>query len=92
MRIPEKICLLQISTPAGDELIDPLAGINLGPLLEAFGQHELICCMGRIMTLRLLSKHHDFVPRAPSSTPCWPAVCSDTASSVSHISWPNTLA
>ncbi len=60
---PEKICLLQISTTAGDELIDPLAGINLGPLLQAFGQHELIM-HGADYDLRLLSKHHDFVPRA----------------------------
>ena len=31
---PEKVCLIQISTAAGDTLIDPLAGITLDPLLE----------------------------------------------------------
>ena len=60
---PEKICLLQVSTPAGDELIDPLARISLNPLLQAFGQHELIM-HGSDYDLRLLRKHHDFVPRA----------------------------
>ena len=60
---PEKVCLLQISTPAGDELIDPLANINLAGLLEAFAGHELIM-HGADYDLRLLRKHHDFVPRA----------------------------
>ena len=60
---PEKVCLLQISTPAGDELIDPLANINLGGLLKAFAGHELIM-HGADYDLRLLRKHHDFVPRA----------------------------
>jgi len=36
---PEKVCLIQISTIAGDELIDPLAGLNLDPLLEALATH-----------------------------------------------------
>jgi ribonuclease D len=60
---PEKICLLQITTPAGDELIDPLARINLDSLLHELGAHELIM-HGADYDLRLLRKHHDFVPRA----------------------------
>jgi ribonuclease D len=60
---PEKVCLLQITTPHGDELIDPLAKINLDPLLDTFGEHELIM-HGSDYDLRLLRKHHDFVPRA----------------------------
>jgi ribonuclease D len=60
---PEKICLLQITTPAGDELIDPLARINLDPLLHELGAQELIM-HGADYDLRLLRKHHDFVPRA----------------------------
>src|SRR5260370_2376013 len=39
---PEKVCLLQISSPSGDELIDPLAEIDLTPLLQTFSEHELI--------------------------------------------------
>ena len=32
---PEKVCLIQISTVSGDELVDPLACLNLDPLLDA---------------------------------------------------------
>ena len=58
---PEKVCLIQISTFAGDELIDPLAKINLDPLLDALGGHELIM-HGADYDLRLLEKHHQFIP------------------------------
>ncbi len=60
---PEKVCLLQVSTPDGDDLIDPLAAIDLAPLFQAFGGHELIM-HGADYDLRLLRKHHEFVPRA----------------------------
>src|SRR5213075_1452186 len=60
---PEKVCLLQISTVAGDELIDPLAGLDLDPLLDALAGHELIM-HGADYDLRLLRKHHEFVPGA----------------------------
>jgi ribonuclease D len=60
---PEKICLIQISTAAGDKLIDPLAGTNLGPLLDTLNAHELIM-HGADYDLRLLRKHHEFIPSA----------------------------
>ena len=60
---PEKVCLIQISTVAGDRLIDPLAGLNLDPLLDALSGHELIM-HGADYDLRLLRKHHEFVPSA----------------------------
>lgn len=60
---PEKVCLIQISTAAGDTLIDPLAGIQLDPLLDALNAHELIM-HGADYDLRLLRKHHEFVPSA----------------------------
>lgn len=60
---PEKVCLMQISLPGADELIDPLSGIDLKPLFQALGGHELIM-HGSDYDLRLLRKHHDFVPRA----------------------------
>jgi ribonuclease D len=60
---PEKICLIQITTAAGDELIDPLARINLDPLLDSLDAHELIM-HGADYDLRLLRKHHEFVPSA----------------------------
>ena len=60
---PEKVCLIQISTVSGDVLIDPLAGVNLDPLLDALSGHELIM-HGADYDLRLLRKHHEFVPCA----------------------------
>lgn len=58
---PEKVCLIQISTPGSDRLIDPLAAIDLNPLLDALSGHELIM-HGSDYDLRLLTKHHRFVP------------------------------
>ena len=60
---PEKVCLIQISTTDGDRLVDPLAKINLDPLLEALNAHELIM-HGADYDLRLLRKHHEFTPSA----------------------------
>jgi len=60
---PEKICLLQISTAAGDVLVDPLAKIDLDLLLAVLNAHELIM-HGADYDLRLLRKHHEFVPSA----------------------------
>ena len=58
---PEKLCLLQISTAAGDALIDPLAEIDLKPLWVVFKEHRLIL-HGADYDLRLLRKNHGFVP------------------------------
>ena len=58
---PEKVCLIQISTVDGDRLIDPLAKINLDPLLDALDAHEIIM-HGADYDLRLLRKHHEFTP------------------------------
>jgi ribonuclease D len=60
---PEKVCLIQISTAAGDELIDPLAALDLAPLFAVFQTHELILHAADY-DLRLLRKHHAFVPAA----------------------------
>ncbi len=58
---PEKICLLQISFPGGDELIDPLAGLDLAPLLQGLSGRELIL-HGADYDLRLLRRAYNFVP------------------------------
>src|SRR5437899_6283024 len=60
---PEKVCLIQISTTSGDTIIDPLARFSIDPLLDALSGHELIM-HGADYDLRLLRKHHDFVPTA----------------------------
>src|SRR3989338_6053533 len=38
----EKLCLLQISIPAEDFVIDPLASLDLGPLVKTLSQKHLI--------------------------------------------------
>jgi ribonuclease D len=59
---PEKLCLLQISVPGVNELVDPLARINLLPLLDRLKRNELIL-HGADYDLRLLGRAHGFVPR-----------------------------
>ena len=58
---PEKVCLIQITTAAGDRLVDPLAGIDLSPFLDALAGRELIFHAADY-DLRLLRKHHEFTP------------------------------
>ena len=58
---PEKVCLIQISTAAGDRLVDPLAGIDIDPFLDALVGRELIFHAADY-DLRLLRKHHEFTP------------------------------
>jgi ribonuclease D len=60
---PEKVCLIQISTTDGDELVDPLAPINLDLLFDVFNGRELIFHAADY-DLRLLEKHHQFRPSA----------------------------
>ena len=81
---PEKVCLIQISTPSGDELIDPLAPINLGPLLEALSGHELIM-HGADYDLRLLEKHHRFIPSAIFDTMLAARLLGLSQFSLSHL-------
>jgi ribonuclease D len=58
---PEKVCLIQISTAAGDRLVDPLADLDINPFLDALVGRELIFHAADY-DLRLLRKHHDFAP------------------------------
>ena len=58
---PEKVCLIQISTTAGDRLIDPLAEMDINPFLDALVGRELIFHAADY-DLRLLKKHHAFTP------------------------------
>ncbi len=60
---PEKVCLIQVSTAGDDVLIDPLAGFSIDPLLDALVRHQLIM-HGADYDLRLMRKHHEFVPQA----------------------------
>src|SRR3954470_3076082 len=56
----EKLCLIQISIPGGDYLIDPLANIELRPLATAMAPKEIVL-QGANFDLRLLRRSFDFV-------------------------------
>ena len=59
---PEKLCLIQVSIPGRDELIDPLSGLDLKPLWDAFDQHEILM-HGADYDIRLFKRGHDYTPR-----------------------------
>jgi ribonuclease D len=58
---PEKLCLIQIGIPDLDELVDPLADLDLQPLWDLLGPREMIL-HGADYDLRLFVKHHQFTP------------------------------
>lgn len=60
---PEKLCLIQIGTPAGQVLVDPLSGTDLRPLFAVLGGRELLM-HGADYDLRLMLRHHRFVPHS----------------------------
>jgi ribonuclease D len=60
---PEKLCLIQVSIPRSDLLVDPLAGLELAPFFKALHGRELIM-HGADYDLRLLRRSFDFVPHA----------------------------
>ena len=64
---PEKLCLIQISLPEADELIDPLASLDLSALLDALRGRELIL-HGADYDLRLLRRAYGFVPESVFDT------------------------
>jgi ribonuclease D len=55
----EKLCLVQISTPEENFLVDPLAGFSLQPLYEAFAGKRLVF-HGADYDLRLLNRSGEF--------------------------------
>ncbi len=64
---PEKLCLLQLSLPGRDVLIDPLAALDLRPLLAELRHRELIL-HGGDYDLRLLRRDLGFVPETVFDT------------------------
>lgn len=64
---PEKLCLVQLSIPGHDVLVDPLAGINLKPLWQALSGRELVL-HGGDYDLRLLHRGQGFSPAAVFDT------------------------
>ena len=64
---PEKLCLVQLSIPGRDVLVDPLAGLNLRPLWTALAHRELLL-HGGDYDLRLLYRGQGFTPAAVFDT------------------------
>jgi len=60
---PERLCLMQFCTAQGDELVDPLGGMELVPLFDALSGHRILMHAADY-DLRLLEKHHKFIPGA----------------------------
>ncbi len=58
----EKLCLLQISDGSQDYVLDPLAGLDLKPIVELLSGKELIC-HGADFDLRILKRTYGFKPR-----------------------------
>ena len=58
---PEKLCLMQLSIPGNDVLVDPLAGMDLGEIFSILENKTLIM-HGADYDVRLLKMGHDFVP------------------------------
>ena len=58
---PEKVCLVQLSIPGQDVLIDTLAGYSLQPLWKELQGREIIM-HGCDFDLRMLRKDYDFTP------------------------------
>ncbi len=60
---PEKLCLLQISIPDKDVLVDPLAGMDLERLFTSLNRHTLLM-HGSDYDVRLFKMGHNFTPIA----------------------------
>src|SRR6266404_1039074 len=55
----EKLCLIQLSFPGHDYLVDPLAKVDLGPLADALARKEIVL-QGADFDLRLLRRSLGF--------------------------------
>jgi ribonuclease D len=58
----EKLCLIQISVPGSDHIVDPLADVDLAPLCAVLQPKEIIL-HGADYDLRLLRRALNFTPR-----------------------------
>ena len=63
----EKVCLVQVGLPGSDELVDPLAGGDLTPLLDALAGTEMVM-HGADFDLRMLYRLGLGPPRAVFDT------------------------
>lgn len=57
----EKLCLIQISSPEENFVVDPLTGLDLVPLTRVLGQREVLC-HGADFDVRMLRKFGGYEP------------------------------
>lgn len=81
---PPQLCLIQISIPAEDIIIDPLAPIRLDGLLSTLKDRELIL-HGADYDLRLFWKHHSFRPAIIFDTMCAARILGFTEFGLTHL-------
>tara|TARA_Y100001934_G_C12284311_1_gene741538 strand:- start:305 stop:1456 length:1152 start_codon:yes stop_codon:yes gene_type:complete len=60
---PEKLCLMQLSIPSDDVLVDPLAGMEMGEFFSSLGTKTLIM-HGADYDVRLFKMGCGFVPKS----------------------------
>ena len=58
---PEKLCLIQVSLPGSDRLVDPLSGMDLSSFFLAINRHTILM-HGADYDIRLFKMGHNFVP------------------------------
>ncbi len=63
----EKLCLLQLSLPTGDYVIDPLADFDLQPLAKVLADKTIVL-QGADFDLRLLRRNLQFTARSVFDT------------------------
>ena len=68
----------------GDELVDPLARLDIAPLFDAIAQHEIVMHAADY-DLRMLKRHHAFTPRAIFDTMLASRLLGDRQFGYSHL-------
>lgn len=81
----EKLCLIQVSVPGHDWLIDPLAGFSLTPLFDALASKEIIL-HGADYDLRLLRRVGFAGPQRVFDTMIAARLCGVTEFSLAALS------
>ena len=81
---PEKLCLVQISIQGHDVLIDPLASMDLAPLVKLLRSQEIILHAADY-DLRLLKRCLNFVPSAVFDTMLAARLLGDTEFGLTHL-------
>ena len=81
---PEKLCLIQITIPGQDVLIDPLAGLDLNNLFAALNRHTILM-HGADYDVRLFKLGHDFVPNRIFDTMLAARLTGRTSFGLSHL-------